>query len=443
MYRPDGGAARTVKVKAIFFLLLLGGHEAVRVEEQASQTAAVMSLFGEPPDSASEWADKYREANKVCKWSTTSWKCVGADGGCALRSFRLDRPRPFNDQCRLSDDYLMKHDPQTNFKMMAGLLKAKADKYKENCMGRYHWANPKCKRRMQMMTDALRFMSKARAKKQFFSSMSEADWKAQQQVYEDTLEDLKGVLGEEAGIAMRLKEKIQASPALMKDGEGAVKKMMSLLTKLTMGTEDEKAEAKAEIEKMPDSTPPLSAEEEKECQAKALETTASLEEEGIDNDMDSVELIAGDEVDDEDDGSSALVELSANSTYMTGGQSATVFALIILGIVAISAWQAAGVLLGVFIFLTMVGCVGVAAYNAAKGDSKEEADAKADGAVVKKSGGVISGVGKLMFGYGKCVAKVLLYPVRAVGAFVKAIFSNETSNRTGGAGFAVGFGGPR
>ena len=38
---------------------------------------------------------------------------------------------------------------------------------------------------------------------------------------------------------------------------------------------------------------------------------------------------------------------------------------------SIGAWQAVAVLFGLFIFLTFVGCVGVAGYNAIAGDSNE------------------------------------------------------------------------
>ena len=135
------GGAKTVnalKLKAVFILLLVVGHEAVRIDagllsrnlnlvfspsfqfrelvvsflcqcnslkatqdEISSISQHLLSRAGSPK-TPSEWAVVYREANWQCSWDMAAWQCVGANGGCEMRRLLLDRPRPFSDHCRLS-----------------------------------------------------------------------------------------------------------------------------------------------------------------------------------------------------------------------------------------------------------------------------------------------------------------------------------------------------
>ena len=50
-----------------------------------------------------------------------------------------------------------------------------------------------------------------------------------------------------------------------------MKRMMSLLTRLVVGSAEEKAGAREEIERMPSSSPPLTPEEEEAAEAKGKE----------------------------------------------------------------------------------------------------------------------------------------------------------------------------
>ncbi|CAE7662289.1 unnamed protein product, partial [Symbiodinium necroappetens] len=210
---------------------------------------------------------------------------------------------------------MLAHEPETHFQMMAGVLRDKSQKYKKDCLSTLHWAYPRCNRRLQQMVNAVRFMSKAQGNSRLAKSMTEEDRQAQQAAYDAAIADLSGVLGEDGLVALRLKDKIQASPSLKKDPEGTVKKMMSLLTRLTMGSEEEKAAAKAEVESMPSSSPALSPEEEAEAEEKGRQLLAEVRDVDSDTALDDAELVT--ESDDEEGASlaetSALTPVSASA----------------------------------------------------------------------------------------------------------------------------------
>ncbi|CAK9014005.1 unnamed protein product, partial [Durusdinium trenchii] len=123
MPRPSTGHS-TVRAKAFFILLLLGGHEAVRIHEDVNLTA--LTYQNEDP----MWEKVYRDMNKDCYWERTWGYCYG--DGCVWKPFALDF-RPHEGSCRKSDKYLLKTDPHNSMQMFAGILKAKSEKYAKNC----------------------------------------------------------------------------------------------------------------------------------------------------------------------------------------------------------------------------------------------------------------------------------------------------------------------
>mmetsp|Transcript_41028 Transcript_41028/g.76291 ORF Transcript_41028/g.76291 Transcript_41028/m.76291 type:complete len:447 (-) Transcript_41028:59-1399(-) len=444
MSRPAGS---TIKLKAVFFLVLLAGHEAVRVVEETSTAKSLLTNSTHP--TPQEWAEEYQAANQKCTWSMRTWKCMGADGGCERKALRLDKPLPFSEQCRLSDKYMLEHDAKRNFKMMAGVLKDKSEKYKSGCLSTWAFANLKCKRRMQQMVGALRFMSKAQGKLQF---MTEEDRQEQAAVYSSTLEDLKGVLGTEATVAMKLKDKIQNSPSLKKDPEGTMKRIMTLLTKLTTGSAEEKKEAEEAIEKMPDSSPPLSPEEEQEAQAKAQELTSELQnQKNVDQALDNAALVETDDSADEEEGvedpevgasGSSALEVRRSAATMAAKTKLIIFVVLLVAIVAVSLWYTFLTAVVAYIFLSFFGC---ATYvwgerkgaNGASNETSSSDDNTATGtssstAVAKKMGWATTAKN-----FGKCVVKVLIFPVKAVYQGVTWLMGEVTS--TGGKGSTAGY----
>lgn len=100
-----------VQMKAIFFLLLLAGHDCVRVTEEVQW-------------SKSKWAQLHAD----CKYSFTEG-CAGE--GCVRKRLPLDLTPSVS--CRHTDAYLLKHNGLKNFQTIVKHLEEKSDKYAKSC----------------------------------------------------------------------------------------------------------------------------------------------------------------------------------------------------------------------------------------------------------------------------------------------------------------------
>ena len=153
-----------VQMKALFFVILLAGNEAVRVTQEV------------------QWPkSKWNELHEDCTWSLKG--CQGE--GCAWKRFPLDTSP--SSSCRHTDAYLLEHDGLKNFRSMLNLLEDKSAKYARSCHGASVF-NRKCKRREAQMFDALKFIARAPADEKFQSQLSNDEMHEVMQSFEKTFE---------------------------------------------------------------------------------------------------------------------------------------------------------------------------------------------------------------------------------------------------------------
>ncbi|CAK9076559.1 unnamed protein product [Durusdinium trenchii] len=378
MPRPSTGHS-TVRAKAFFILLLLGGHEAVRIHEDVNLTA--LTYQNEDP----MWEKVYRDMNKDCYWMPKLGYCHG--DGCVWKPLTLDHG--FNDQasCRKSDKYLLKMDPHNSMQMFAGILKAKSEKYAKKCQGRFSGWNLKCKRRLQHMVNAVRFM--ALAKDELNEKPQAEEQKALQDSFTSSLSNMAETFGEDGALVGKLKDKILDSDALKENPEGTVKKMVDLITKLTQGSKAEHDEAKNIIEATQAFEPDQL--EETTTQDDTSGDMVGEEEKDLSEAQEEVneELLGLDPIPSSSDGTSALEVMSSVDGQM--------IAAVLLAVVAVGATivisaiisQVVFAALMAYAFLSAFGC-GVYYAGRYQGENKqieapEEAEKKED-AVDKKDG---------------------------------------------------------
>ena len=85
----------------------------------------------------------------------------------------------------------------------------------------------------------------------------------------------------------------------------------------------------------------------------------------------------------------------------------TIFVVLLIAVVAIIVWEGIIAAFFAYIFMAVVGC-GFYEYGKMVGRSSAADEANANGKVVVAK----PGIGKVVLGYGMCVLKVLLFPVR-------------------------------
>lgn len=229
----------SIQVKALFILALLGGHEAVRIHEDVNLTALAYESTGHLKPGKDE--KTYQEMNKQCK---SSWDRKCTQEGCEWKPFTLDGPW---GSCRKSDESLLASGPEAvkeHLKMFAGILKAKAKKYTDSCSARF--ANKlKCKRRIQQMVNAVRFMALARKKAGEFS---EEDREEIKQAFEEATDSIAATM-ENGDSVKKLQDKIPSSHAMEANPSGTVKTMVETVMKVTEGSKEQQEEAKEVIDR--------------------------------------------------------------------------------------------------------------------------------------------------------------------------------------------------
>ena len=425
----------SIQVKALFILALLGGHEAVRIHEDVNLTALAYESTGHLKPGKDE--KTYQEMNKQC---TSSWDRKCTQEGCEWKPFTLDGPWA---SCRKCDESLLASGPEAvkeHLKMFAGILKAKAKKYTDSCSG--HFVNKlKCKRRIQQMVNAVRFMTLARKKAGEFS---EEDREEIKQAFEEARDSIAATM-ENGDSAKKLQDKILSSHSMEANPPGTVKRMVELVMKVTEGSKKQQEEAKEVIDST-DAFEPI--EEESDSIQKENEET----DEDFDQSLRQVEPGSEDETEETDDiddytlgnsdeekPSSALQvrnSLQIDRSDVAGGLlavlavGATVFAVIAVG------QFLAYALLG-YALVILVGCIG---YYAGRHDEAHAlAEAQKDGAhetkkdqVAKSSKGMTKW--QALKGASKCFVRRILFPFKLIykaGKWVyEAAFKKANSTTT-------------
>ena len=415
-------SSSSIQIKALFILVLLGGHEAVRIHEDVNLAAVAYDSTSQLKPGKDEKA--YQDMNKECRafWNSTCQK-----EGCEWKPFVLDGLR---SSCRKSDKALLSSSPtavKQHLKMFTGIMEAKATKYYDSCKGKFAAYKPKCMRRIQQMVNAVRFMTLARKKSGDFS---EEDREEVKKAFDLAMEKIAAALGE-GEAANKLKEKILSSGSLQKDPPGTVEKMRDLMMQVTQGTDEESAKAKGMIERS-DAFEPIEAEEALESKEDDGEDMKETEEDSdFDQSLEGVDAVSdvvGEEEETEpvDDGDEEAEEkaLSAlqvrNSMQLDKSDAAgALLVLLVVGATVFAfsliATALAYALVG-FALISLVGCFAYHAgrYSGAKGVDETETDEKNATAVAVKEPATKKGITKWQAfkSGGKCFVRFVAFPFK-------------------------------
>lgn len=417
----------SIQVKALFILALLGGHEAVRIHEDVNLTALAYESTGHLKPGKDE--KTYHEMNKQCK---SSWDRKCTQEGCEWKPFTLDGPW---GSCRKSDESLLASGPEAvkeHLKMFAGILKAKAKKYTDSCSARF--ANKlKCKRRIQQMVNAVRFMALERKKAGEFS---EEDREEIKQAFEEATDSIAATM-ENGDSVKKLQDKILSSHAMEANPSGTVKTMVETVMKVTEGSKEQQEEAKEVIDRTDAFEP--------------IEESDSIEETDDDFDESLRQLEPGSEDETEteiDDTLGTLGEkqssalqvrnsLQIDRSDVAGGLlavlavGAAVFTVIMVG------QFLAFALLG-YALVLLVGCIGYYVGRHDEANALAEAqkngtnETKKDQQVAKTNNGMTKW--QAFKGASKCFVKRILFPFKLVYKAGKwayeAAFKKDNSTTT-------------
>lgn len=422
----------SIQVKALFILALLGGHEAVRIHENVNLTALAYESTGHlNPYNPGKAEKTYQEMNQECK---SSWDRKCTQEGCEWKPFTLDGPW---GSCRKSDESLLASGPEAvkeHLKMFAGILKAKAKKYTDSCSARF--ANKlKCKRRIQQMVNAVRFMALARKKAGEFS---EEDREEIKQAFEEARDSIAATM-ENGDSVKKLQDKILSSHAMEANPSGTVKTMVETVMKVTEGSKEQQEEAKEVIDRT-DAFEPIEESDSIEETDDDFDESLRQVEPGSEN-----ETEAQAEIDDTlgtlgEKGSSALQvrnSLQIDKSDVAGGLlavlavGAAVFTVIMVG------QFLAFALLG-YALVLLVGCIGYYVGRHDEANALAEAqkngtnETKKDQQVAKTNNGMTKW--QAFKGASKCFVKRILFPFKLVYKAGKwayeAAFKKDNSTTT-------------
>ena len=396
----------SIQVKALFILALLGGHEAVRIHEDVNLTALAYAGHLNPGKDEKT----YQEMNQECK---SSWDRKCTQEGCEWKPFTLDGPWA---SCRKSDKSLLASGPEAvkeHVKMFAGILKAKAKKYADSCSARF--VNKlKCKRRIQQMVNAVRFMALARKKAGDFS---EEDREEIRQAFEEARDSIAATV-ENGDSVKKLQDKILSSHAMEVNPSGTVKRMVETVMELTEGSKEQQEEAKELIDG-PDAFEP----EESDSIEKENEEVEETEEtdDDFDESLRQMELGSEDETDEIDDtlgtlGDDVEEEKPNSALQVRNSLQYKVY----LGGMLLAMLEAGSLLLTLAFFpqFVVLGMIGYVLLNAkcmielaqaSKAQKDGANETKKDQQVAKKMT-----TWQAFKGMSKCVGKKMLFPFKLI-----------------------------
>ncbi len=439
-------SSSSIQIKALFILVLLGGHEAVRIHEDVNLTSLAYQSTSQLNPGKDEKA--YQDMNKECR---AFWKGTCQKEGCEWKPFVLDGLR---SSCRKSDKALLSSSPaavKQHLKMFTGIMEAKATKYYDNCRGKFAAYKPKCMRRIQQMVNAVRFMTLARKKSGEFS---EEDREEVRKAFDLATEKIAAAVGE-GEAADKLKKKILSSGSLQKDPPGTVEKMRDLMMQMTQGTDEDRARAKEMIERS-DAFEPIEAEEAPEPTEDGDEDMEETEQDSdFDQSLEEVDALSDvvseeEETEPGDDGDEAGEKaLSAlqvrNSMQLDKSDAAgALLVLLLVGATVFAftliAAALAYALVG-YALLSLVSCFAYHAgrYHGAKEVEETETDEKEATAVAVKKPATKKGITKWQAfkSGGKCFVHYVAFPFKLAFKAGKWIYqaafgkkSNSTSTKS-------------
>ena len=418
----------SVKVQALFFLLLLGGHEAVRIHDDANLAQLALAGSGDFNEEPNEWEMKYREMNNKCKASN------GQCGeGCAWRPLTMDMSK--SSSCRVSDKHLLQENRAENVKMMAGVMEAKSAKFAAKCQGYFSEMNPWCKRRVQQMFNVLRFLTVALEKDK--SPEGSAEREVLKEVFESSFSNMIKAFGDDGLLVQKLQKLALSSKTMNQYPEGTVKRIMDLTTKLTSKDKAEHDEAKEMIERA-DAFEGISDEDSDESEK--LESTDAEEEGDAEEVQEEMTEQLGQLVPFSDAPASSALEVVSSSKIDSTTVAASLLAVVAVGatlflVAAIS--QAVVVALITYAFLSAFGCSTyyVGAYAGANKQSEPQKDEKEENAVETKAEVAETKMSKsaVIKNSLKCFGKFAILPFKLVyylGKWVVKGIRKLTSKKT-------------
>ena len=355
--------------------------------------------------------------------------------------------------------------------MFAGILQAKAKKYSASCGKKSFLPKLKCKRRMQQMVNAVRFMALARQRAGDFSEQDREEMKV---AFEEARNSIAATL-DGGDSAKTVQDKILSSGAMKANPEGTVKRMVDLVMQATEGKEEEREKAKEVIERADDDAfepieekssieTPESEETEDEFDDILLEVNAELDQMERDDDekmvkdedlqqwldeLDQMENTEktddvqqwldemGDFDFDEKDETEKKTSVLQVRNSMQVEKSKVAGALLavlavgatVLTVVAIA--QALAFALIGYALVVLVGCFG---YYAGRYDASNEVEKVEDSKAVTKAPSKAMTRWQALKGFGKCFVRRVLFPFKLIYRFGKwsyeALFKRNATNTT-------------
>lgn len=352
----------SVQINALCFIFLLAGNDAARIRE-GSQTAEVAARLSRQltGQSTGPAETQWQNENAACsyRWGTG---CVGGTG-CEYRRLPLDRT--YSQSCRLSDDHMLL-EPTRFINMHTDVLGAKSAKFADKCPGTSWYdarGTARCTRRAMHIMRSMEFISKAQTAS-VMGNLSEAELAHHNEVHQQALSKISGVLGEDGALILELQQKMKANPALIRsDPQTALTELVSIVAMLVKGSDEEKEEARIAIRAMTASGPE-DAEATAEDDAKTEELARKLEENAAEirqmldekNDIEGVMNMTG------GDGGGALLQLEAAMENGEVEPSAIILSIVFVLIVFLLWHTIVAVIMAVLsvlfmlVFISLVGC---------------------------------------------------------------------------------------
>lgn len=361
--------ALSIKFKALFFILLLAGNNAARIDQSAQASLSVRQTAASL-DNAVHWAanpaeEQWKEENKAC--SSRSWwnsTCVGE--GCEFRRLPLDRS--YSQSCRLSDDRMLQ-EPKRFFLLQTEILGAKAEKFATKCPGVSWWnarGSMRCSRRAMHMMRSMEFIAKANTKS-LLDDLTDEERSHQRVVHEQALGDIAHVLGPDDGpLIVELQRRMMANPERVRgDPENSLLELVSIVRNLLQGSDEEKEEARAAIRAMNEISDSREATESENAEsqklAESLEANIDDARQVMDqtNRLESVLTTT-----DTDESGSSLIQLHLEAAMESGDiEPSAIITSVIFVLLVYLLWHsvvhvisAVLSLLFLFIFVALVGC---------------------------------------------------------------------------------------
>jgi len=300
-------------------------------------------------------------------------------------------------------------------------------KYADNCKGATIF-NRYCARRQQQMVRAMKFIAKAEVHPDVVKGLSPADREEQKALFDASLNNVAGTMGDDGPLVLAFAEKMKLDPATKTDPQAAVQKIMQLLSQLSFGSEDAKNQAREDIS-MFEASAELSPEEAQEVDQKnaMLATQLRSETEAVSQVLDDVDGMSPDEREHDDNGLLELAGNNASASMLQVRSGSKIVAANIIGFVILAILVIVVVVLAVleviaviitWAVLVAVGCGSYAAGH----DASIDHDKKTNVARLhtKKMG---------VTGFGKCAWKIFAFPFVLIGTASVATYSYFFGNK--------------